>query len=123
MRRRSLTLAVAVATMTCGGMLVTRAEDWKATGEYDWHDAGGRNYEMEKGHTYWVGEVVGKFFNDKGKENLFDHAGVKCPAFNDLDLNKKKGKAGGHCIISDAAGDEAYLTANAGDWLAPSGRK
>ena len=63
--------------MTCGGMLAARAEDWKATGEYDWHDVGGRVYELEKGHTYWVGEVAGKFFSNKGKGSLLDQADVK----------------------------------------------
>jgi hypothetical protein len=51
MSRRSLTLAVAVAAMTCGGLLAARAEDWKATGEYDWHGTGDKIIEMEKGHT------------------------------------------------------------------------
>jgi hypothetical protein len=74
-----------------------------------------RPIELEKGHLYWVGEFAGVFFNDKGKQSLFDHAGVKCPAFNDLDLNKKKGEAAEYCIISDAAGDQAYLTWNCED--------
>jgi hypothetical protein len=37
-------------------MLATRAEDWKAAGEFDWHVTGGKGYEMEKGHIYWIGE-------------------------------------------------------------------
>jgi hypothetical protein len=57
-----------------------------------------------EGHVYFVGEFSGTFFNDKGKDSLFDKAGVKCPAFNDLDLNNKKGKAGGYWTISDATG-------------------
>jgi len=77
MRRRSLALAVAVAATTYGGMLATRAEDWKALGEYNWHTAGGWVYEMEKGHTYWIGENAGKFFNNKGKGSLLDQADVK----------------------------------------------
>jgi hypothetical protein len=117
MRRRSLTFILAVAAMTCGGMLATRADDWKATGEYDWHDAGGRNYEMEKGHTYWVGEVVGKFFNDKGKGSLFDQAEVRCSGFNDTDANNKRIKEGGYCVWTDADGDHAYSIWEANDTL------
>ena len=56
MRRRLLTLAIAVAAMTCCGVLATRAEEWKATGEYDWYGIGGKAIEMEKGHIYWIGE-------------------------------------------------------------------
>jgi hypothetical protein len=65
---------------------------------------------MEKGHSYFVGDVTGTFFNDKGKGSLFDRAGVKCPVFIDTDTNNKKQKSGGYCIISDADGDQAYLT-------------
>lgn len=35
---------------------------------------------------------------------------MKCPAFYDIDLNNKKNKAGGYCTISNAAGDQAYLS-------------
>ena len=35
---------------------------------------------------------------------------MQCPAFNDLDLNNKKGKAGGYCTLSDPAGEQAYVT-------------
>jgi hypothetical protein len=85
------------------------AEDWKVTGSFGWFGVG-KAYQIEKGHVYFVGEFSGTFFNDKGKNSLFDQAGVKCPAFNDLDLNNKKGRAGGYCTISDASGDQAYAT-------------
>ena len=32
------------------------------------------------------------FFNDKGKDSLFDKAGVECPVFNDLDRNNRKAR-------------------------------
>jgi hypothetical protein len=117
MRRRSLTLAVAVTAITCSGTLATRAEDWKATGEYDWHDAGGRVYELEKGHTYWVGELAGKFFSNKGKGSLLDQAEVKCFGFTDADTNNKRSKQGGYCIWTDADGDHAYSVWEANDTL------
>jgi hypothetical protein len=107
MRRRSLTLAIAVAAMTCGGILATRAEDWKATGEYVWHVVGGKGYEMEKDHTYGIGEFAGKFFNNKGQANLFDQAEVRCFGFNDVDA--KRIKQGGYCVVADTDGDHAYL--------------
>ena len=68
-----------------------------------------KTYQIEKGHLYFVGEFSGTFFNDKGKDSLFDRAGGKCPAFYDIDLNNKKGKAGGYCVVSDAPGDQALL--------------
>jgi hypothetical protein len=34
---------------------------------------------------------------------------VKCPAFYDIDMNNKKGRAGGYCIVSDSAGNQAYI--------------
>ena len=34
---------------------------------------------------------------------------MKCPAFYDIDMNNKKGRAGGYCIVSDSAGNQAYI--------------
>jgi hypothetical protein len=85
------------------------AEDWKVTGEFGWFDVG-KAYEVEKGHYYWVGEFSGTFFNDRGEGSLFHRAGVKCPAFNDLEFNNKKGHAAGYCIVTDVDGDLAYLS-------------
>jgi hypothetical protein len=117
MRRRSLTLAAAVTAITYGGVLATRAEDWKPACEYDYHDTAGRVYEMEKGHTYWIGEFVGICFNNKGKGSLFDQAEVRCFGFNDVDANNKRIKQGGHCVSTDADGDHAYSTWEANDTL------
>ena len=80
------------------------AEDWKVTGQFGWFGVG-KVYQIEKGHIYFVGEFSGTFFNDKGKDSLFDQNGIKCPAFYDIDQNNKKGKAGGYCTISDSAGN------------------
>ena len=111
---KPLTYAVAAGTafLLCGG---AEAQDWKVTGEFGWFGVG-KAYQVEKGHFYWVGEFTGTFFNDKGKGSLFHRAGVKCPAFNDVDFNNKKGRAGGYCIITDTDGDQAYLT-----WQSPQG--
>ena len=100
---------------------VAQADDWKVTGEFGWL-AVGKAYQLEKGHFYWVGEFSGTFFNDKGKGSLFHRAGVKCPAYNELDFNNKKSKAGGYCIITDTDGDQAYLTwQNQGDTVTGPG--
>jgi hypothetical protein len=98
-RRLLYSAAVGTGPICCGG---ARAEDWKVTGEFGWF-AVGKAQEIEKGHSYWVGEYAGTFFNDK-------HAGVKCPSWFDSDTNNKKAKAGGYCIITDVNGDQAYLT-------------
>jgi putative ABC transport system substrate-binding protein len=94
--------------MTCGGMLATRAEDWKTTGEYDYRSTGGKAIEMENGHTYWHWEGAGKFFNEKGKGSLFDQAEAKCIGAGEIDTNNKTIKDGGYCVITDTDGDHAY---------------
>jgi hypothetical protein len=33
---------------------------------------------------------------------------VRCPAYNDVGLDRKKNRAGCYCIIADANGDQAY---------------
>src|ERR1700730_1878 len=116
-----LLAAAAVVAMTFGPMLPAHAEDWKVTGEFGWLGVG-KAQEIEKGHIYFVGESSGTFFNDKGNGSLFNRAGVKCPLFNDVDLNNKKNKVGGYCIITDADGDQAYLSFQAeGDTVRGTG--
>ena len=56
----------------------------KVTGAFGWFGVG-KTYQIEKGHLYFVGEFSGTFLNDKGDGSLFDKAGVKCPAFYDID--------------------------------------
>ena len=85
------------------------AQNWKPVGQFGWFGVG-KAYQIEEGHYYWVGEFSGTFFSDKGAGGLFHLAGVKCPAYNDLDLNNNRRKAGGYCIITDFDGDQAYAT-------------
>jgi hypothetical protein len=99
-------VASAFGTLLVGS---AHAEDWKVTGEFGCYGIG-KTYQLDKGHLYWVGEFTGTFFNDKGKGSLFDRSGVRCPAYNDVDLNNKKNRAGGYCIIADANGDQAYVS-------------
>jgi hypothetical protein len=108
---KSTRLLLLVAALSAGSMVSgrTRAEDWKPVGQAGFFGVG-KAQEIEKGHFYWVGEFSGTFFNDKGEKSLFDRAGVKCPAWQDSDLNAKKSKAGGVCIITDLDGDQAYAT-------------
>jgi hypothetical protein len=91
------------------------AQDWKVTGEFGWFGVG-KAFEIEKNHYYWVGEFSGTFFNEKGAGSLFHLAGVKCPAYNDLNFNTNKSSGGGYCIITDLEGDQAFLT-----WRIPTG--
>jgi hypothetical protein len=100
-----------VATLSTGLIfsLETRAEDLKVTGNFGWFGVG-KVFQLEKGHVYWVGEFSGAFANDKGKGSPLDNTGWKCPGSNDLDMNNKKGKAAGYCIISDTSGDLVYST-------------
>ena len=113
-----IALGVFIAALFQG---IAYAEDWKVTGEFGWF-AVGKVHQIEKGHFYWIGEFSGTFFNDKGKGSLFHRAGVKCPAYYDADLNAKKHKGGGYCIITDTDGDQAYCTwQNAGDTVTGPG--
>lgn len=115
MQRLRLFLYAATLIAVTGFGGTAQAQDWKAVGEFGWFGVG-KAHEIEKGHFYWVGEFSGTFFNDKGEGSLFHRAGVKCPAYFDADFNNKKSKGGGYCIITDLAGDQAYLTwQNAGD--------
>ena len=101
--------------MAIGVINVANAEDWKVQGEFGWFGVG-TAHQIEEGHFFWVGEFSGTFFNDKGEGSLFHRAGVKCPAFNDVNYNTNKSKAGGYCVISDTDGDQAYLSwRNEGD--------
>ncbi|MBM3393958.1 MAG: hypothetical protein FJY37_04870 [Betaproteobacteria bacterium] len=86
------------------------AAEWdNVKGYFGWFGVG-KAYEIEKGHYYWVGEFSDTFFNDKVAGSIFRLAGVKCPAFNDLDFNKNKGNAGGYCIITDLQGNQVFLS-------------
>jgi hypothetical protein len=103
---RMIASAVAAAMLIAAGP--AHAEDWKPVGQFGYFGVG-KATEIEKGHLFWTGEFSGTFFSDK-KNGLFDHDGVRCPGFNDLDMNHKKGRAAGYCIVSDGAGDQAYLS-------------
>ena len=108
---KSTRLLLSIAALSAGLIVSggTRAEDWKPVGQFGFFGVG-KAYEIEKGHFYWVGEFSGTFFNDKGEKSLLDHAGVKCPAWQDFDFNSKKSTAGGYCIMTDVDGDHAYAT-------------
>lgn len=109
MKVRGYSKAMAVLA-TCVGMAGTaHAQDWKAVGEFGWFGVG-KAHEVEKGHYYWVGEFSGSFFSDKGEGSLFHKAGVKCPAYFDLDVNARKHTANGYCTVADGDGDQAYIS-------------
>ena len=98
-----------VAVFLFSVSLAAHAQNWKAVGHFGWFGVG-KAHQIEEGHFYWVGEFSGTFFSDEGASGLFHLAGVKCPAYYDLDLNKDRAKAGGYCIITDVDGDQAYVT-------------
>ncbi len=109
---RAATVAAGLAWVAVSGHV--QAQDWKVSGEFGWFGVG-KAFEVEKGHFYWVGEFSGTFFNDKGEGSLFHRAGVKCPAYNDLNFNTGKSSAGGYCIITDKDGDQVLCKwSNAG---------
>jgi hypothetical protein len=97
--KAALQYAFTAGTVLCG-LGTASAEDWKVTGAFGWLGLG-KTYQIEKGHLYFVGEFSGTFFNDKGDGN---------PGFYDIDQNNKKGNAAGYCTISNAGGDQAYVS-------------
>ena len=112
--RRCVPVMVSSLALSLFSSIAT-AQDWKAVGNFGWFGVG-KMQEIEKGHFYWVGEFSGTFFSDKGAGGLFHNAGVKCPAFYDVDMNAGKHASGGYCIIADVDGDQAYLSwSNKGD--------
>jgi hypothetical protein len=65
-RRLLYLAAVGTGLIFCSA---AQAEDWKVPGEFGWF-AVGKAQEIEKGHSYWVGEYAGTFFNDKGENTV-----------------------------------------------------
>lgn len=113
---------LAAGVAVCAAVGGAQAADWSnVKGQFGWFGVG-KAYELDKGHYYWVGEFSGSFFNDKGPGGPFHLAGVKCPGTLELDMNKDVSKGVGHCIISDAQGDQVYLSwKNAGSVRAGTG--
>jgi hypothetical protein len=100
------------ALLLAAGMTVSgaaSADEWKATGWFGWFGVG-KAMEVEKGLYYWTGEFSGSFQNDKGPGSLFHMAGVRCPAWNDLNFNTGKGSSGGYCVVRDASGDTVTMS-------------
>jgi len=102
-------VAALAATLLAALAPTAHAKDLKPVGHFGWFGVG-KAHQIEEGHFYWVGEFSGTFFSDKGAGGLFHLAGVKCPAWYDLDLNKGTTAAGGYCIVTDLEGDQAYMT-------------
>lgn len=98
-----------VLVLAVSGASSALAADWKVKGEFGWFGVG-KAHQVSEGHFYWLGEFSGTFFSDDGDGGLFHLAGVKCPAWFDLDLNAGKTRAGGYCILTDVEGDQAHLT-------------
>lgn len=100
-----------LAMLSAAAMLAgsAHADDMKLVGNFGWLGVG-KAYTLEQGHIYWVGEFTGTFFNDKGSGSPLDRAGVKCPAWQELNFVTKKGVAAGMCIMNDAAGDQVFLS-------------
>ena len=103
-----IALAGVAATATVVATAPVQAQE-KVVGTFGWFGVG-KAYEIDKGHYYWVGEFSGTFVNDKGDGSPLHLAGVKCPAFNDLDFANKRSNGGGYCIVSDLDGDQLYLS-------------
>jgi hypothetical protein len=114
MTRRSTSMLTGLALLSAHDVLALNlpaaAQDYKVTGQFGWFGVG-KAAELEKDHVFWVGELSGTFFNDKGANSLFDHSGIRCPGSYDLNFGKKQGHANGYCIImaESSPSDQAFL--------------
>lgn len=65
----------------------------------------GTTYTIEDNHSYFVGEFGGSLVATS-KSGPFHGIGIVCPGFNDIGV-----AGGGYCVLTDAAGDKAFM-----DW-------
>lgn len=91
-------LGLAVAGL---GVHSASAEELHLRGEFSW-SAYGTSYEIEDGHTYWVGAFTGTYLDENAVEP-FHGTGIMCPGYNDIGFD-----AAGYCVLVDEDGDEAY---------------
>src|SRR5690606_13077278 len=78
------------------------AADLAYQGTFAWL-AVGSTYTIEDNHSYFVGEFGGSFIaTDAG--GPFNGIGIVCPGYNDIGV-----AGGGYCILTDAAGDKAFM--------------
>lgn len=64
----------------------------------------GTSYEIEAGHTFWVGQFSG-LFDDADDTSPFDDLTLVCPGWLDIGVG-----GAGYCTGWDAAGDMAYAS-------------
>jgi hypothetical protein len=67
----------------------------------------GQNYELDKGHVFFVGITHGVFFNDIAG-GFIDKTEVTCPGVNDVVDGISRGGSG-YCTVTDKDGDKAFL--------------
>jgi hypothetical protein len=67
----------------------------------------GTAHEIEKGHIFFVGGFDGVFFNDVAG-GFMDKSSVRCPGVNDIVNGVSIGNHG-YCIVTDKAGDKAFM--------------
>lgn len=68
--------------------------------------ATGTPYQIENGHTFFVGDFSGVFFNDVAG-GFIDKSSAECPGVNDVVNGLSIGNHG-YCIITDKNGDKAF---------------
>src|SRR2546428_11279862 len=104
-----------LTTLLVGGLVLGLAVPAQAqlaqqgtySGAVQWSSSG-KTYDLEKGHVFFTGEFTGTFVNSAG-EGFLHNAAVVCPGVNDVSLHTKKGRARGYCLVTDSAGNRAYL--------------
>ena len=132
-------LMLAIFAVAISGLLGASAEaqqtakSGKYTGKFLGHGipSAGQNYDLDKGHVFFIGPVHGVFLNDVA-DGLLDKTEVTCPVAEDI-VNGVATALNGVCVMADKDGDKAFLVwrgkgiaagSNAGtfEWVGGTGK-
>lgn len=99
-----LTRILAVScTITISAWLPAEAEEIALKGIFSCV-SDGQTYNIEDNHSYFAGKFDGIYWDETG-DGPINGAALTCPGFNDVGR-----AAAGYCVLSDSAGDKAFIT-------------
>lgn len=99
-----------IQTATACVMILTgpalAAEERTATAIASWEGVG-RVFEVAPGQALFLGSFAGTMFVQHG-DGAFNMAEVVCPGTFDIEIETRKQKGSGHCIITALDGDQVF---------------
>lgn len=107
------TVVLALALAASSGFAAASAELTDATGSFTWM-ATGTTYQLDDGHSYFVGHFGG-IQNISDAQSPLNNSAVQCPGFNDVGRT-----SGGYCVAIDGVGDRLFYTWECGTPLPPA---